>query len=237
MNKYGVKLVCSLIPNKIKREKVRSVLLSSNNENNCLKIQTVPGESIIFLQTITNNKDPLIFNNNIYIFQNNFIVQGTQIGRFSYIGEYSKVDLGVTIGKYCSIANNVLIGATIHPQNWLSTSPFQYDNWLSPDTPKRSWQIYKNTVIGNDVWIGAHAIIQSGIKIGDGAIIGSGTIVTKDVPSYAIVVGSPAKILKYRFNDDIIAKLSKLQWWNLPHEKIVELDFENVEKVIEGLSK
>lgn len=76
------------------------------------------------------------YDENIFFLKNSYIERGTNIGKFSYVGENSKVDFGTTIGKYCSIANNVLIGATIHPQKWLSTSPFQYDNWIDPSSKK-----------------------------------------------------------------------------------------------------
>ena len=76
------------------------------------------------------------------------------------------------------------------------------------------------TVIGNDVWIGKRAIIKAGVKIGDGAVVGAGAVVTKDVPPYAIVAGVPAKIIKYRFDEDTIAQLLKTKWWNLSDEEL-----------------
>ena len=85
---------------------------------------------------------------------------------------------------------------------------------------KDSWDNKGNITIGNDVWIGYEAVILSGVTIGDGAIIGTRAVVTKDVPPYAIVGGSPAKVLKKRFSDDIIEKLLKIKWWNWPVEKI-----------------
>ena len=83
-----------------------------------------------------------------------------------------------------------------------------------------SWDNRRDIVIGNDVWIGYEAVIMSGVTIGDGAIIGTRAVVTKDVPPYAIVGGSPARVLKKRFSDDIIDKLLKIKWWNWPVEKI-----------------
>lgn len=75
--------------------------------------------------------------------------------------------------------------------------------------------------IANDVWIGAHTVILSGVQIGNGAIIGAGSIVTSDVPDYAIVAGNPAKVIKYRFDSQLIEKLLEIQWWNWPHEYIL----------------
>lgn len=80
----------------------------------------------------------------------------------------------------------------------------------------------KLVTIGNDVWIGTRVIIMGGVKIGNGAVIGAGAIVTKDVPDYAIAVGVPAKVVKYRFSPDIIEKLLELQWWNLSEEELKE---------------
>lgn len=71
------------------------------------------------------------------------------------------------------------------------------------------------TIIGNDVWLGANSLVLKGVKIGDGAVIGAGAVVTKDVPPYAIVGGNPAKVIKMRFDDETIGKLMQLQWWNL----------------------
>lgn len=90
-------------------------------------------------------------------------------------------------------------------------------------------------VIGNDVYIGTNVVILSGVTIGDGAVIGAGAIVTKDVPPFAIVVGCPAKILKYRFNDNIINELLNLKWWNLDTKDLINLDLTNVKDCIEKL--
>ena len=92
--------------------------------------------------------------------------------------------------------------------------------------------------IGNDVWIGTNAIVMDGVKINDGAIIGAGAIVTKEIPPYAIAVGVPAKVIKYRFSQEIIDKLMELRWWDYPEDFIVnELPFDDIEKCIEILEK
>ncbi|OCG03259.1 hypothetical protein A9G12_08125 [Gilliamella sp. wkB112] len=134
------------------------------------------------------------------------------------------------IGKYCSIATNVTIGADRHPTDWLSTHPFQYN-----DTD--NFKPLKITTIGNDVWIGANVVIITGVSIGDGAIIGASSVVTRDIPPYAIVAGIPAKIIRYRFNENIINKLLKLKWWDSEyhfHHKN-EIDFSNIEKAVEQI--
>ena len=91
--------------------------------------------------------------------------------------------------------------------------------------------------IDNDVWIGRNAIIMNGVKIADGAIIASGAIVTKDIPAYAIVAGVPAKIIKYRFDQSTIDKLLKLKWWNYPEDFLANLNYDNINDVIEQLEK
>jgi len=109
-----------------------------------------------------------------------------------------------------------------HPTDIVSTSPKIYRNIKSQDIR----DVYSSPIIGNDVWIGANAIILQGVTIGDGAIVAAGAVVTKDVPPYAIVGGVPAKVIKYRFPDSTIVKLLEIKWWDKPEEWILE----NVEK-------
>ncbi len=128
------------------------------------------------------------------------------------------------IGKFCSIAcgTKFLMNCANHTMHSLSTYTFPLFNeeWGHKMNVRDSWDNRRDIVIGNDVWIGYEAVIMSGVTIGDGAIIGTRAVVTKDVPPYAIVGGSPARVLKKRFSDDIIDKLLKIKWWNWPVEKI-----------------
>lgn len=121
--------------------------------------------------------------------------------------------------------------------NILSTSPyFYYDNlgWklLNTKSHNEFWD-YAPVRIGNDVWIGDNVIIKNGVKIGDGAVVGLGAVVTKDVPPYAVVAGVPAKVIKYRFSDEIISELLELEWWNLEEDVIRQIPYDNIEKAIE----
>lgn len=133
----------------------------------------------------------------------------------------------LSIGKFCSIACGAkfIFNAANHTLNSLSTYPFSilFEEWgLPTDTSSvaQAWDNHGNITIGNDVWIGYEAVIFSGVTIGDGAIIGTRAVVTKDVPPYTIVGGVPARPIRKRFSEDIIAKLEKLRWWDWDKEKI-----------------
>lgn len=129
------------------------------------------------------------------------------------------------IGKFCSIANNVVIGGGMHPMNWVSTSPVFYEG---RDSVKAKFSIHqrdsiRTTVIGHDVWIGQNVIIKQGVSIGTGSVIGMGSIVTKDVEPYTIVAGNPAKLIKKRFDDNIIKNLLQSKWWDINEKALNSL--------------
>jgi virginiamycin A acetyltransferase len=130
------------------------------------------------------------------------------------------------IGKFCAIAKGVqfIMNGANHKLSGFSTFPFYiFGNGWENAMPQAGDLPYKgDTVIGNDVWIGFDALIMPGVKIGNGAIISSRSVVTSDVPAYTIVGGNPAKIIKKRFPDETIATLEKLAWWNWPVEKITK---------------
>ena len=151
------------------------------------------------------------------------------LGDFSYIGGRSKLEK-VTIGKFSCIASDVIIGLGIHPaRGYVSTHPAFYSPNLQTGftfASKSYFQEHEHCNIGNDVWIGARAIVLDGISIGDGAIVGAGAVVTKDVPAYAIVGGIPAKILRYRFDQSDIEYLHNFKWW----DRDIEWLHENYER-------
>lgn len=146
----------------------------------------------------------------------------SEIGRFSCLGYQCEL-VNCKVGGFCSIASNVYIGGAEHPIQWASTSSvFQKVAHSGPD--KRFAELplpqSKETFIGNDVWIGHRAIVKAGCRIGDGAVVGAGAVVTKDVPPYAIVAGVPAKVIKMRFSEDIIDKMIKIKWWDFSEEQL-----------------
>lgn len=129
------------------------------------------------------------------------------------------------IGSYCSIANNVIIGGGMHPMNWVAMSPVFY---YGRDSVKKKFSTFqrehvKTTIIGHDVWLGHGVHIKQGVTIGTGAVVGMGAVVTKDVPPYAIVGGNPAKIIRMRFNENVVKDLLKSEWWLLPDFKMQEM--------------
>jgi acetyltransferase-like isoleucine patch superfamily enzyme len=126
------------------------------------------------------------------------------------------------IGKYCSIAGGVSIALDNHRADTMTTYPFKglRKYWEHVPADVEDHASKGDVVIGNDVWIAADAFIGSGVTIGDGAILGAKTIVTSDVPAYAVVVGNPGRIIRYRFDPEIIAELQRLAWWDLPDESV-----------------
>lgn len=129
------------------------------------------------------------------------------------------------IGKFCSIACGAkfVFNSANHTLKSLSTYTFPlfFEEWdLQKSDVATAWDNKGNIIIGNDVWIGYDAVIMAGVKIGDGAIIGTRAVVTKDVEPYSIVGGVPAKEIRKRFAPDVIEKLKSLQWWNWPEDKI-----------------
>lgn len=145
----------------------------------------------------------------------------TIIGKYSRIRHFTTIH-HTTIGKFCAIGKNSRIGIARHPTNLISTNLIFYrKNQIKNDWVKQiDFEDYKTIEIGNDVWIGEFATIIGGVKIGDGAIVAARAVVTKDVPPYAIVAGVPAKIVKYRFNEEVIEQLLKIKWWDLDESEI-----------------
>lgn len=184
----------------------------------------------IFIASIKNSK--LHKNSKICSCSN---IVDTTIDRYSYIGSYCTV-VNTQIGAFCSIADNCVIGGAMHPVNWVSSSPVfcKGKNILFTNFSRHSFETSKRTIIGNDVWIGNYCMIKQGVKIGDGAIIGMGAVVTKDVLPYSIVGGNPAKLIRMRFDDYIISQLLQIDWFHFDDSTLSKQGclFNNVEEFI-----
>lgn len=151
-------------------------------------------------------------------------VVNSSINKYSYVGNGCTV-VNTEIGSFCSIADNCIVGGASHPINWVSTSPVFHEgkNVLRKNFSSHSYNTVEKTIIENDVWIGSNCLIKSGVKIKNGAVIGMGSIVTKDVESYEIWAGNPAKKIKDRFPEDTADFLSRSQWWNYTEENLEKI--------------
>lgn len=137
------------------------------------------------------------------------------VGDYSYCSRGTTLFKGTKIGKYCSIGYNVQIGCPEHPWKFMSTSPAIYRNRrIKQYCPWPCDDIKNPVTIGNDVWIGSNAVILQGVDVGNGAVIAAGAVVTKDVPSFTIVGGVPARMIKTRFDNDLKNYLAESEWWN-----------------------
>lgn len=176
---------------------------------------------------------------------NTLFYSGLKIGAYTYM-RGGTVNSLQSIGRFCSIAPNIFVGGGNHPTDFLSTHPFQYGG-----SGFSYWQKFKdfdanglilprsviknNPNIGNDVWIGANVTINRSVNIGDGAVVAAGSVVTKDVPPYAIVGGVPAKIIKYRFDEKMIKELLDLKWWNYEPRSLNGVPFNKIEYAIDEI--
>ena len=165
-------------------------------------------------------------------------------GAFSYCRS-KLITQDFSVGRYCSIAPGVELSDQDHPLDRVSTHSFTFKphaKILAKEHGKNvdihSFNTLKKAPeIGNDVWVGKDALIKRGVKIGDGAVIAQRSIVTKSVPDYAVVAGSPARIVKYRFNDDVIKKFKEIRWWDYSYFEFSDIDVTNVEEFIELFSQ
>lgn len=167
-------------------------------------------------------------------------VQDSSIGDYSYLARNASVSQ-TRIGKFCSVGPNLVCGWGIHPVDGVSTSPMFYSALKQNGTTlsgTNKVQERKPIRIGNDVFIGANVTILDGVTVGDGAVIGAGCVVSKDVPPYAIVIGCPMQILRYRFPEETISRLRRIAWWDWPLDKLqaVERQFFNMEEFCQQFS-
>ena len=152
----------------------------------------------------------------------------TQVAESSF-GDYSYVvnDADIiyaSIGRFCSIAAQARVNPGNHPLQRVALSHFTYRSSAyglgADDAAFFDWRRGHRVVLGNDVWIGHGAIILPNVTIGDGAAIGAGAVVSRDVPAFAVAVGVPARVVRYRFAPEIVAALQRIAWWEWPHERL-----------------
>ncbi len=157
----------------------------------------------------------------------------SEIGKYSYIGNKTFVT-NTKIGAFTSIAGDCYIGGTSHPLDWVSTSSVfhKWPNIFNKNFSNFEFDIFVDTTIGNDVWIGQGCKIKAGVTIGDGAVIGMGSIVTHDVEPYAIYAGNPARKIRDRFDSETVKAISESKWWELDDKEIEKIAkmFNNTEK-------
>lgn len=175
-------------------------------------------DRLCFLKNIINNPNIIVGDYTYYDdFENVENFEKNVKYLFDFIGDQ------LIIGKFCMIASDVtfIMNGANHLSDAISTYPFAIfgEDWSNAMEGK-NYPTKGNTIIGNDVWIGYGATIMPGVKIGDGAIIATKSVVTKDVAPYSLVGGNPAKEIRKRFSDEAIQQLLETQWWNWPIEKI-----------------
>lgn len=171
------------------------------------------------------------------------VKKGCRIGKYTYIGNQSVVGFRTQIGNYCSIAPSVEFAPSNHPTKYLGTHPFQYSERHFTDIEgySRHRRVAGlppvRTVVGDDVWIGIRAVICQGVTIGTGAVVAAGSVVTRDVPPYAIVGGVPAKVIRYRFEEALIPRLLASRWWELEPIDLDGVPFDDVPAALERVDE
>ena len=177
-------------------------------------------------QFIRGKQKTFVDNKNHIVINTPYSMDDTVIGNYTYIAINSNISR-TTIGKFCSIGPNFFCGWGGHPINGLSTSPMFYStskqNGMTLVT-KNKFEEQSHVSIGNDVFIGANVTVLDGVTIGDGAVIGAGAVVSKDIPPYAVAVGCPIRIIKYRFDEPQMEALKRIEWWNFEDEKLKEVE-------------
>ena len=175
-----------------------------------------------------------------------FLNKNAQVGPDARIGRYFGTNENSyiarsTVGHYCSFGARTAINPFNHPTDWLSINEFQYHpksfDWISEynamERLSRDGEMFPRVTIGSDVWIGHNVNVMAGVTIGDGAIVAAGSVVTKDVPSYAIVAGVSSEIKRYRFSEKTIERLLEAKWWDLELSELSGMPFRDIDRCLD----
>jgi acetyltransferase-like isoleucine patch superfamily enzyme len=179
-----------------------------------------------------------------------YLNRNTQVGPDAVIGKYFGMNEScfvarATVGAYCAFGARTSINPFNHPTDWLSINEFQYHpnsfDWVAEYREikrlERTSDMFKQVSIGNDVWSGHNVNVMPGVNVGDGAVLAAGSVVTKDVPAYAIVAGVPATVKRLRFKENTIERLLRVKWWDLELSELSGLPFRDVERCLSALEE
>jgi acetyltransferase-like isoleucine patch superfamily enzyme len=179
-----------------------------------------------------------------------FLNRLSQIGPNVSVGKYFGMNENcfvarATVGAFCAIGARTAINPFNHPVDWLSIHEFQYHprsfDWVPEYNDfgrlERTSEMFRHVTVGNDVWTGHNVNILPGVSVGDGAVIGAGSVVTKDVPPFAIVAGAPATVRRMRFPERTVERLLRLKWWELELSELSGLPFRDVDLCLDRIEK
>jgi acetyltransferase-like isoleucine patch superfamily enzyme len=179
-----------------------------------------------------------------------FLNKNSQVGPDVVVGKYFGMNENcfiarATAGSFCAFGARTAVNPFNHPMNWLSTHEFQYHpksfDWVEEYNEfsrlERAPEMFQHVTIGNDVWTGHNVNVMAGVNVGDGAVIAAGSIVTRDVPPYAIVAGNPATVKRYRFPEPTIERLLRVKWWDLELSQLSGLPFRDVERCLDMIEE
>ncbi len=177
-------------------------------------------------------KGPVLIGNDCYL-------KRSRVGRYFACGSWCRI-IDADVGSFCSFGDNVQVNGGRHPKGWVSTHLFRsnprawdwYDQDLRDGAGALPYKWREPISIGHDVWIGSNVVIRTGVKIASGAIIGANSVVTSDVPPYAVIAGAPAVVRSYRFDEATIVRLVAVQWWHRPIEILFRLPFDDVQATL-----
>jgi acetyltransferase-like isoleucine patch superfamily enzyme len=179
-----------------------------------------------------------------------FLNRLSQIGPDVIVGKYFGMNENgfvarAVVGAFCAIGARTAINPFNHPVDWLSTHEFQYHphsfDWVPEysaiERLERTSDMFEQVTIGNDVWMGHNVNILPGVSVGDGAVIGAGSVVTRDVPAFAIIAGVPGQIRRMRFSDAVIERLLRLKWWDLELSELSGLPFRDIGRCLDRIEE